>query len=90
MYPASGTSSSQLWVDKHKPRGFSELIGNPSLFATLRQWLRDWRKLHVAGVEPAIAKGSGRGKAMDMSKKAVLLSGAPGIGKTTAAHIISR
>ena len=35
-------------------------------------------------------QSAGSGKAKDMSKKAVLLSGPPGIGKTSAAHIISR
>lgn len=32
----------------------------------------------------------GGAKAKDLNKKAVLISGPPGIGKTTAAHIVAR
>lgn len=38
----------------------------------------------------SIAGTSNREKAKDFSKKAVLLSGPPGIGKTSSAHIISK
>jgi ATP-dependent Lon protease len=34
--------------------------------------------------------GGGGGRPKDMTKKAVLLSGPPGIGKTSAAHIIAK
>lgn len=40
------------------------------------------------GAAPAAAGGGAKGR--DLGKKAVLLSGPPGIGKTSAAHIISR
>lgn len=36
------------------------------------------------------AEVKGRGKPKDLSKKAILLSGPPGIGKTSSASIISR
>ena len=44
--------------------------------------------MHIRGEAPQEAKSKGRNK--DMSKKAVLLSGPPGIGKTSSAMIISR
>lgn len=47
-------------------------------------------KVHLRHQEPAQVKGRGGGKAKDMSKKAILLSGPPGIGKTSSAMIISR
>ena len=44
--------------------------------------------MHIKGQQPAETKG--RGKQRDLSKKAVLLSGAPGIGKTSSALILAR
>ena len=40
--------------------------------------------------QPGEVKGRGGGKPKDMSKKAILLSGPPGIGKTSSATIVSR
>ena len=50
--------------------------------------------MNIKGEEPAAPKakggGWGSGKPKDMTKKAVLLSGPPGIGKTSSATIITR
>ena len=32
----------QLWVQKHKPQTMADLIGNPSLIATIKDWLVFW------------------------------------------------
>jgi hypothetical protein len=43
------------------------------------------------GATPEQPKGAGGGgKPKDLSKKAVLLAGPPGIGKTSSAHIIAK
>lgn len=47
-------------------------------------------KVHLRHEKPSEAKGRGGGKPKDLSKKAILLSGPPGIGKTSSAMIISR
>ena len=44
--------------------------------------------VHLRGEEAAQQKG--RGKPKDLGKKAVLMNGPPGIGKTTSAMIITR
>ncbi|DBA70377.1 hypothetical protein WJX79_010688 [Trebouxia sp. C0005] len=80
----------QLWVEKHKPTNSAELVGNGTLVATLRTFLQDWERIHLKHEQPGEAKGRGGGKPKDMSKKAILLSGPPGIGKTSSASIISR
>eukprot|EP00775_Hariotina_reticulata_P011005 gene11005-11159_t len=80
----------ELWVDKYKPKGQSELVGNNTTIATLKQWLFQWEAVHLRGATPEQPKGAGGGKPKDMSKKAVLLAGPPGIGKTTSAHIIAK
>lgn len=46
-------------------------------------------QVHLRGAAAPTAKGGGS-KPKDLSKKAALLSGPPGIGKTSAAHIIAR
>lgn len=80
----------QLWVEKHKPSTSHELVGNGTLVATLRTFLQDWERIHLKHQQPTEVKGRGGGKPKDMSKKAILLSGPPGIGKTSSAMIISR
>ena len=47
------------------------------------RWLKNWKSVLKAGAE--------KGKKEDFSNfKAVLISGPPGIGKTTAAHVIAK
>ncbi|DBA97121.1 TPA: hypothetical protein ACH3X1_014891 [Trebouxia sp. C0004] len=87
---SAANAGGQLWVDKHKPTNSAELVGNGTLVATLRTFLQDWERIHLKHEQPREAKGRGGGKPKDMSKKAVLLSGPPGIGKTSSASIISR
>ena len=63
-----------LWVDKHRPLELSEIIGNPGLVQRLGAWLKDWDNRFI------------RGKAGKDDHRAVLISGAPGLGKYAARH----
>ena len=85
----AGPVESQLWVDKYKPACADDLVGNQALVHTLRVWLRQWEDVHLRGAAPFQPPGAGGAK-RDMTKKAVLMTGPPGIGKTSAAHIIAR
>lgn len=69
------SESKQLWADKYKPTRISELIGNGRCVADLRRWLLEWQN----------KQGN---KEKKNKCKAVLISGPPGIGKTSSAIIV--
>lgn len=71
--------STQLWTDKHAPSDIKHICGNKGNVESLYNWLETWFD------KPHDLKGSN----ID-SFKAVLISGPPGIGKTTAATLISK
>ncbi|CAF3425832.1 unnamed protein product [Rotaria sp. Silwood1] len=85
--------SNLLWVDKYKPQTIKNLIGQQgekSCVQKLIVWLRDWYKHHGHSDEKVKAKPSftfNRNEDPAMFK-AALLSGPPGIGKTTAAQLV--
>ncbi|TPX38378.1 hypothetical protein SmJEL517_g00196 [Synchytrium microbalum] len=64
---------SGLWTDKYKPKSYSEVLGNKGIIEKLAKWLKDWHSSTKNAKEP----------------KAALLSGPPGLGKTTAAHLVA-
>jgi replication factor C subunit 1 len=88
----ANNNTNQLWVEKWKPKNSSELVGNSSLVASLRYWLQDWDNIHLRGKAPSPPGTLGKGQkgADPFKKKAVLMSGPPGIGKTSSALILCK
>jgi replication factor C subunit 1 len=77
--------STPLWVNKYKPSAPAQLIGNGKNVADLRRFLQTWEAIHLTGEHPSAGL-----KGKDKPMKAVLISGPPGIGKSSAATIIAR
>lgn len=70
----------KLWTTKYKPTDIRSLCGNKGSVNKLQHWLSNW-----------FESRKGPGNENDGLKyRAVLISGPPGIGKTTAAHIVSK
>jgi replication factor C subunit 1 len=111
--PQSSTSNEQegfneLWVDKYKPRGFEDLVGNQRELLALDDWLKKWDAIHLHSASPSpcapqpiylsvipivTAETLAPPKFSMQSNsgaKAVLISGPPGIGKTTTAALIAK
>ncbi|XP_066041725.1 replication factor C subunit 1 isoform X3 [Chamaea fasciata] len=80
-----------LWVDKYKPVSVKAIIGQQgeqSCANKLLRWLRNW---HRNTLEDGQAKPSKTGSKDDGTGfKAALLSGPPGVGKTTTAALVCK
>ena len=72
-----------LWTVRYAPQNTKDLVGNGSAIAKLREWLQDWPKSLASGFKKP-------GKHAMNIFRAVLISGPPGIGKTSAAHIVAK
>ncbi|XP_038714261.1 replication factor C subunit 1-like isoform X2 [Tripterygium wilfordii] len=78
--------SSLPWTEKYRPKVPNEMIGNQSVVTQLHNWLAHWNEQFLNTGN----KGKGKKQNDSGSKKAVLLSGTPGIGKTTSARLVSQ
>ena len=81
-----------MWVDRYRPRSTKNIIGQQgekSNAKKLARWLRDWEKNHSGGRSGRKPSYGGRPGQDDGSAfKAALLSGPPGVGKTTTASLV--
>ncbi|KAG8233511.1 hypothetical protein J437_LFUL011672 [Ladona fulva] len=83
--------SSVMWVDKYKPTSTKQIIGQQgerSNVNKLKRWLSLWHKYHGKGGSRPPRPGPWDKNDDGGYYKAALLSGPPGIGKTTSAHLV--
>lgn len=89
--PTSSQSSSaaqaskaedRLWTTKYAPTSVNMICGNKGAVEKLQAWLRAWRKNAKSGFKHPGKDGSGK-------YRSVMIHGPPGIGKTTAAHLVA-
>ncbi|XP_034441483.1 replication factor C subunit 1 [Hippoglossus hippoglossus] len=94
--PSSSSTTAEdaslLWVDKYRPRSLKTVIGqqgDQSCANKLLRWLQNWHKNHSGTVsKPPVRFGKFGGKDDGSGFKAALLSGPPGVGKTTTAALV--
>ena len=80
----------QMWIDKYKPKHLDEIIGQQAQIKSLREWIECWEDIHIRGNKRDV-KGSFNSfrPAGNINSKAALISGDPGIGKSTAAKLLA-
>lgn len=76
-------ANDQLWTTKYAPTSASMICGNKAAVEKIQNWLRNWHRNAKIGFKNAGKDGSG-------VYRAIMIHGPPGIGKTTAAHLMAK
>ena len=84
-----------MWTDLYKPECIQDLVGNEGAVNELYEWLRDWDDVHINVIkkEVKVNKFAFKGNWQDIPRlnaKAALVSGPPGIGKSSACAIVCK
>ena len=74
---------SQLWTTKYAPSQLNQICGNKANVERIQAWLHNWPKSRKYDFQKRGADGMG-------GYRAIIISGPPGIGKTTAAHLAAK
>ncbi|KAJ9141837.1 Replication factor C subunit 1 [Pleurostoma richardsiae] len=81
--PGQQQANSQLWTTKYAPSQLNQICGNKAQVERIQTWLRNWPKNRKYEFQRRGADGMG-------GTRAIIISGPPGIGKTTAAHLAAK
>ncbi|GAA5840576.1 hypothetical protein JCM9279_007370 [Rhodotorula babjevae] len=73
----------QLWTTKYAPQRIADICGNKGHVEKLQRWLEAWPKSLASNFKKP-------GPDAMNSHRCVLISGPPGIGKTTSAHLVAK
>ena len=83
----------ELWTTKYQPKKISDLIGNKSNINKLIQWIDDWNSVVLEGKTKKIETKFHRGQRPtfeNVNARACLITGDPGIGKTSSVRLIAK
>lgn len=83
---------SMLWTEKYRARKFTDLVGDDRTHRTVLRWLKLWDSIVFPGASRPKPKSMASAEENDerTHRKIMLLTGAPGLGKTTLAHVCAK
>jgi chromosome transmission fidelity protein 18 len=93
--PPSKQNSKQrtlLWTEKYRAKRFTDLVGDERTHRSVLKWIKGWDPI----VFPHQARSATKSKKLEkgdeekVHRKVLLITGPPGLGKTTLAHVAAR